>query len=200
MKFTVERLWLDAAWNCTDKPKYGMRNLDGILEERVSIKLELAGPLVDGYLRELGKAITAKLGRSRNTGLMPPVKLFVPYMIFRHLCTLAVGYGGNLNASSKSTLIVTVESYETASKLFSPVRSQGNSVLKKRHFDKVRENDRTLLKYSGRAAVVGQRTPIMMFEYNMKQEKLTFTFYIQRYNSIQIMNVYECYGKNIFTR
>ena len=54
--------------------------------------------------------------------------------------------------------------------------------MKKRHFDKVMENGRNVLKYSGRAAVVvGKSTPLM-FEYNMKQQKLTTTFYVQRYD------------------
>ena len=39
-----------------------------------------------------------------------------------------------------------------------------------------------MLKYAGRAAVVvGNSTPLI-FDYNMKQEKLTLTFYVQRYN------------------
>ena len=39
-----------------------------------------------------------------------------------------------------------------------------------------------MLKYAGRAAVVvGNSTPLI-FDYNMKQEKLTLTFYVQHYN------------------
>ena len=33
MKFTVERLRVDAVWNCKSKPNYGMCGLDAILEE-----------------------------------------------------------------------------------------------------------------------------------------------------------------------
>ena len=181
MKFSVEKLWLDAVWKCKEKPNYGMRSLDAILEERAANKFELTGPLIDGYLRELGKGMFSKLGRSRNTGLMPPVKLFVPFTIFRHLCNFMVGYGGDMQ-SSRSSLTVTIESFETATKVFSPVRFGGSNFLKKRYFNKVRENGRQILVYSGRAAVVvGKSTPIL-FDYNMKQEKLTSTFYIQRYN------------------
>lgn len=62
---------------------------------------------------------------------------------------------------------------DTTAKVFSPVRFGGNNYLKKRHFDKVRENSQNMLTYSGRAAVVvGKLTPLM-FEYNIKQEKLT---------------------------
>ena len=94
MKFSVEKLWLDAVWKCKEKPNYGMRNLDAILEERASNELELTGPLIDGFLCEVEKAIHAKLGRSRSTGLMPPVRLFMPYTILRHIFNIAVGYGG----------------------------------------------------------------------------------------------------------
>ena len=27
MKFSVEKLWLDAVWKCKEKPNYGMRNI-----------------------------------------------------------------------------------------------------------------------------------------------------------------------------
>ena len=181
MKFTGEELWLDAVWNCKRKPNYGMRELDGILEERAGNKFELTGPLIDGYLRELGKSISNKLGRSRNTGLMPPVRLFVPYTIFRHLCNIMVGYGGTM-ASNKKCITITIEAFETASKVFSPARLGGLNVLKKRHFNKIKENDRQVLLYNGRAAVVvGKATPIV-FEYNLKSERVTMTFYVQRYS------------------
>ena len=85
LKFGVERAWLDAVWKCEKKPNLGMRDLDPIFEERASYKLELVGPLIDSFFREIGRGMFSKLGRSRNTGLMPPLRLFVPYNIFRHL-------------------------------------------------------------------------------------------------------------------
>ena len=81
MKFTMEPLWLKAAWKTEKKPNFGMRNLDAILEERCLLKLELSGPLVDSFLKEIGKGILSKLGRSRFTGLMTPVRLHIPYNI-----------------------------------------------------------------------------------------------------------------------
>ena len=116
MKFSVEKLWLDAVWKCKKKPNYGMRNLDAVLEERASNKLELTGPLIDGFLCVLGKAIYAKLGRSRNTGLMPPVNLYVPYNILRHIFSIAVGYGGKLT-NHRKTMSVTIETFENALKV-----------------------------------------------------------------------------------
>ena len=57
MKFSVEKLWLDTVWKCKEKPNYGVCNLDAILEEHASNKLELTGPLIDGFLCKLGNAI-----------------------------------------------------------------------------------------------------------------------------------------------
>ena len=67
---------------------------------------------------------------------------------------------------------ITVDSYQTAAKVFSPVRFNWSNFLKKRHFDKV--NGRNVLKYSGRAAVVVRNTTPLMFDYNMKQEWFFF--------------------------
>ena len=142
MKFSVEKLWLGAVWKCQRKPNYGMRELDGILEERAGNKLELTGPLIDSYLRELGKSIMSKLGRSRNTGLMPPVKLFVPYPIFRHIMNVVVGYGAKMT-NNNTTISLRVDSYQAISRMFSPARFEGNNFLRKRHFSKSNENVET---------------------------------------------------------
>ena len=40
-----------------NKPNYGMRDLDPVLEELTGNKLELVGPLVDGFLREIGSLL-----------------------------------------------------------------------------------------------------------------------------------------------
>ena len=130
LKFSIEDVWRDAVWKSPRKPNYGMRDLDAILEERASYKLELTGPLIDSYLQEIGKGLFSKLGRSRNTGLMPPIKLFVPYAIFKHIWVIAVGYGGT-QKRLKSGMTITVESFTNAAKLFSPVRFQGRNFLKK---------------------------------------------------------------------
>ena len=131
-----------------------MRNVDTILEERASNKLELTGPLIDGFLCEVEKAIHAKLGRSRSTGLMSPVRLFVLYTILRHIFSIAVGYGGKLTNDNK-TMSVTIETFENASKVLAPAKFSGTNFLKKkRHFEKIRENGRSIFKYSWRAAVV----------------------------------------------
>lgn len=68
------------------------------------------------------------------------------------------------------------------SKVFSPVRFEGNNFLRKRQFLKVNENGRNVFKYTGRAAVVVSQSTPLILQYNTKQEKLTVLFYVQRYD------------------
>ncbi len=184
MKFNFEPTWFDATWRAEKKPNFGMRNLDATLEERCSLKLEITGPLIDSYLREIGRAFWAKLGRSKCSGLMPPIKVFIPYNIYRHISTMCVGYGADMSCegSNGQQMLLQINTLETASKVFSPVRFEGDNYLRKRHFSKVKEDGRNILQFTGRAAVVvGKKTPILM-EYSIKMEKVTVTFYVQRYD------------------
>ena len=183
MKFNLEPAWLDATWKAERKPNFGMRDLDAILEERCSLKLEITGPLIDGYLREIGRAFWAKLGRSKCTGLMPPIKLIIPYNIYRHVSTICVGYGADMSCTVKNNqqMLLRITCTETASKVFSPARFGGDNYLRKRHFSKVNKEGRNVLEFSGRAAVVvGVNTPIQM-DYSCKTERMTVTFFVQRY-------------------
>ena len=98
MKFSVERIWIKGVRNAEQKPNYGMLNMDSLLEEIVGNKLELVGPMLDSYLLEVGKSIKSKLTRSKATGLVNPVCLFIPWAIFRHILTLCRGYSGDVHA------------------------------------------------------------------------------------------------------
>lgn len=91
MKFSVERSWIKSVRKAKNKPNYGMTNMDGLLEEVVRNKLELCGPLIDSFLKEIGKSVLSKLNRSKVTGLASPVILFVPWQVYRHVLTLARG-------------------------------------------------------------------------------------------------------------
>ena len=83
------------------KPNYRIRKLDPVLEELLGNKLELIGPILDGFQKEVGLSIHANFGRSRMTGLMVLVVLFMPFQIFRHLWVLVQGYGGALKPQGK---------------------------------------------------------------------------------------------------
>jgi len=183
MKFSTEKDWMKLVRFCEGKPNYGMQNLDPVLEEITGNKLELVGPLMDGYLKEVGIAMSAKLSRSRMTGLMSPVVLFIPYAIFRHLWVLGSGYGGDVEVIKKGEQIkLLVSKAETAAKLWSPARFSGQNYLTKRHFDKVPENGRIIQHYAGKSrVVVTEKTPLIL-TYSMKQQRVTTTFYVQRYD------------------
>ena len=78
MKISVERGWIKSVRNATNKPNYGMAEMDSQLEEVVGNKLELVGPLVDSFLKEIGKSIISKLSGSKATGLITPVSVYFP--------------------------------------------------------------------------------------------------------------------------
>ena len=46
--------------------------------------------MVDSYLFEIDKCIQSKLKRSKATGLVNPVLMFIPWVTFRHILTSLV--------------------------------------------------------------------------------------------------------------
>ena len=184
MKFSVERSWIKSVRKAKNKPNYGMRNMDSLLEEVIGNKLELCGPLIDLYLKEIGKGVVAKLNRSKVTGLATPVILFVPWPVFRHILTLARGYSGNVESSDhggKHSVVFT--KMNSLEKLLSPARFSGENFIAYRHFKKVpsKTSKKLVSVFNGRSVVaVTNKTPFIM-NYSMKTERVTVTFYVQRY-------------------
>ena len=70
--------------------------MDNSHEEVVGNKLELVGPMLDSCLKEIGKSVKNKLCHPNCTGLVSPIVLFMPWVIFKHVMVLATGYGGDL--------------------------------------------------------------------------------------------------------
>ena len=85
----------------TTKLWYGKMNSG--LEEVCGNKLELCGPLVDGYLLEIGEQIASKLSRPKATSLVGPVVIFIPWQIFRHITVLFRGYSGEVKFTESLT-------------------------------------------------------------------------------------------------
>ena len=183
MKFSMEKEWVRMVRFAEGKPNYGMRDLDPVLEELTGNKLELVGPVLDGFIREIGLSMYSKLGRSRMTGLMSPVVLFMPFHLFKHLWVLVQGYGGNSKSSNNGERVtLCLCKAESAAKIWSPARFSGENFLSKRHFEKVPEHGRVVHHYNGKSnVVVTQATPIQM-DFSMKQQRVTTTFYVQRYD------------------
>jgi len=186
MKFSVERMWIKAVRKSKRKPNYGMLNMDAQLEEVVGNKLELVGPLLDSYLREIGKAMKGKLSRSKATGLVNPVNLFIPWTVFRHMLVLALGYSGDVNTQGDGLKhVLTLSKMDSVRKLFSPSRFSGETFFAQRHFKRVpsKAGGKTESVYDGRSAiVVTEKTPFCI-NYAMNTQRATVTFYIQRHTA-----------------
>ena len=106
--------------------------MDALLEEVVGNKIELAGPLIDFYLRQIGQVMKNKLCRSKATGLVNAFTIAIRWSIFRHILVLVRGYGGDVQTKQKGRAIkhyVTIQSIETAEKLFSPARFSGGKCV-----------------------------------------------------------------------
>ena len=186
MKFSVERQWIKAVRKAKRKPNYGTLNMDSQLEEIVGNKLELVGPMIDSYLEEIGKAMKCKLSRSKATGLVNPVNLFVPWTVFRHILVLVRGYSGDVDTKADgSKHVLTLTKMDSVRKLFSPCRFSGETYFAQRHFKKVpsKAGGKTESVYNGRSTiVVTESTPFCM-NYAMKTQRVTVRFYIQRYTA-----------------
>ena len=186
MKFSVERQWLKAVRKAKKKPNYGMLNMDSQLEEVVGNKLELVGPMIDSYLREIGRSIKCKLSMSKATGLVNPVSLFIPWSVFRHVLILVRGYSGDVHSiRNGSKHVLTLTKMDSVRKLFSPARFSGETFFAHRHFKRVpsKAGGKTESIYNGKSTiVVTESTPFCM-SYDMKTQRVIVTFYIQRYTA-----------------
>ena len=63
IKFKMKSEWLQAICFTQDKPDYGMENMNKVQEEVVGNELDLVGPIVDFYVKKIGKDITNTLSR-----------------------------------------------------------------------------------------------------------------------------------------
>ena len=128
MKFLMAKAWFKSVRPAKNKPNYGMGEMDSLHEEVCGNKLELAGPVIDSYLRELGESLKHKHTHSKATGLTNPTILFVPWMVFRHIMTLARGYGCEVTVTGKGKRVeILIEKQASARKLFCPSRFSGQS-------------------------------------------------------------------------
>ena len=157
MKFSVERQWIKSVPKAKRKPNYGMSNTDPQLEEVVGNKLELVGPLIDSYLKEIGSSLRIKLSKSKATGLVNPVTLFIPWTVFRHIMILVRGYSGDVHTNQKgSKHYISAQKMDTVKKLFSPARFSGEAFFARRHFKKEKcpESQKMISVYNGRYIIV----------------------------------------------
>lgn len=90
------------------------------------------------------------------------------------------GYGTEVTFDNrKSKVISTFNLLETAEKIFSLARFEGQDVLRKRHFSgQPDKNGKMRSVYKGRSAVAISQTTPFCFDYNLINQKVTVTFYI----------------------
>lgn len=111
-----------------------MRNMDSLLEEVIG-KPELCGPLIDLYLKEIGKRVVGKLNRSKVTGLVTCVILFIPWPVFCHVLTLERGYSVNVKSSDHGVKhSIVFSKIHSLKKMLSPARFSGENFFAYRHF------------------------------------------------------------------
>ena len=143
MKFRMERQWLKRVRKARRKQNYGMCGMDSKLEEAIGNKLELAGPLLDCYLREIGNRFSESYHTVRA---------------FRHIMTLLRGYSGDIHTKRDgSQHFVSITKMDTIKKLFSPARFTGETFFAYRHFNKSKSAEpykKMVSTYDGRSAIV----------------------------------------------
>ena len=113
---------------------------------------------------------------------MSPISIFVPWTIFCHLFVLVVGYGGDMKVTERK-MVLTISSYNTAKKVFSPVRMKGNNCLKTQSYKRVNENGKQVSQIAGRASVMVTTKLPIQFSYNRHQEIAVISVYVQRYDA-----------------
>ena len=112
------------------------------VEKRSCCKTVIIGPLLDGYIGQLGMEFINKIGRGKNTGLQQSSTLFFPYQIFIQFAKLAKGYGGDFTSSRDNKgvlkdLVVTITFQESSKLFWHPCRLCGSNYLVKRKFKKL---------------------------------------------------------------
>ena len=109
------------------------------IEKVVGNHLALVGPMLDGYLKEIGSAMHSKLMSSHLPGLAPSIGIYLPWQIMRFVAAVPTSYGGDIKpiaprksrGNDKGKLIIFLEKEETATtKKLNPPRFNGMNYFK----------------------------------------------------------------------
>ena len=79
--------------------------MDNTFEKMLGNHLIFAGPVVDGYLQQVGNSMMLKLGR-KTTGLAPPIKMFVPWEVSYQFLGNTVQTTMNLEGKNKARILL----------------------------------------------------------------------------------------------
>lgn len=138
-KFSVDKVWMKSVRKAKNKPNFGMGDMDSLHEEVCGNNLELSGPLFNSYLRKLGESLKLKQTHSKATGLTNPTTLFIPWMVFRHIMTLARGSGKGKKVD------ILIKKQVSARKYFVLLDSLGKTIYTRRNSESKRTGNMTML-------------------------------------------------------
>ena len=149
MKMATERsanFWNSIEVNVTASSPYkGTKDfsmggcLDNKLENTVGCELALIGPMLDSFVRKIGKEFVNKLARSKATSIQQSPSIFFPWQIFRSFLKLAAGYGAVIDTrgnkvKSVTSISITFKTEISVRKTWHPRRLGGVNYLAKRKF------------------------------------------------------------------
>ena len=162
--------------------------LNGDTERVVGSRMYLAGEMVDQFLQEIGKGIREKLVRSKSTGELQAISLFVPPRVMSSIEGICIGCGvrdvtrlrGKSKKDPPKKIRLFIDSEEVARKVFLPARFDGSNYLARRSY---RKNSSGELQYSGVARVVVTKLTPILFEYVTSRKRLVVTCSVQRYSA-----------------
>lgn len=120
----------------------------------------------------LGKSMKCKLSRSKVTGLVNPLSFFIPWTVFWHLLVLLRGYSGDVHTRVDGlTHVLTLTKMDSVRKVFFAQRVPSKAGGKTES-----------VCNETPAIVLTESTPFCM-NYAMKTQRVTMTFFIQRYTA-----------------
>ena len=145
-RFAIDKVWIKSVRKAKNKPNYGMGEMDSLHEEVCRNKLKLSGPLIDSYLQKLGESLKHKQTHLKATGLTNPSTLFIPWMVFRHIMTLARGYRCEADVSGKGKKVeILIKSRPPPEMYFVLLDSLGKTIYTRGNSESKRTGNITML-------------------------------------------------------
>ena len=156
--------------------------LDDNVERRSCLKLVVVGPILDGYLNQMGMDFLKRLRHGKTTGIVESQPFFFPYAIFIQFVKMVKGYGGDFDFVSGKSFVVKIDKECTSRKLFHPKRLGGVNYLVKRSFQKTKDSKK--YRYAGQSRVVVMKSTPITITYKVKLHTCKLSYYVQRYNHL----------------
>ena len=156
--------------------------LDDNVERRSCLKLVVVGPILDGYLNQMGIDFLKRLRHGKATGIVESRPFFFSFAVFIQFVKMVKAYGGNFDFVSGKCFVVKINKQSTTGKLFHPIRLGGVNYPVRRSFKKT--GGRLKYRYDGQSrVVVMENTPITV-TYKVKLQTCKLSFFVQRYNHL----------------